>query len=705
MKVLVTYQKVDVEYDLSKDQSIDGHVEQLVKQYSAPGGASQYTLYLIESHKYLISHDPSISSGSKFLLKIKPSVEANTTVAKLKSGDKPAAKKLAIFALANQLTDPVFADEFHSIDGACAITDMIQSGIAGNTLAYALKALEQSLSYGVRWESLPEDVLQRVASTLDRPSEVNVCKSALAILSTLTNNSPLGFNAVNEAINVAAVRTNTKPYQNVVNILSSTDLTVQLTGLTLINNMIASAESAELRLEFMDRLNALEFNVPLKKMVRVETDSVKLQVYRYQCALLSRTHEERKVAYDKTNEAHEATLLLLWTTVFPDEELTGRVSEQWKRLGFQGTDPATDFRGMGLLGLKQLLYFAVHYLDVFKGIVMEQCSRDGNDYPVSTAGINISQMVMDIFGVCSFEQAIEKPTVIYPILFDHCNPLEELYCIGFQSLNYEWDKMNASYMDFPAVIAASKKHVTDNLHVDSLDNLKRLALNFDGTATGSVAESDKDEVELSAHDIHIVLDEESAESGPLVNMRRSVREDVMTMVKTQKISLMKEGTHFQQYRTLKKQQFIFLRLNAAETEFQVAFTSSTVTPSEFQRKVNASDCAGVVTGMMCPTFRKEKKKPDEEVVKRSFSLLLKNGESIDLVAQTRDDYVNWADGLRVFLGSGKVEIKENVDDIKALVDAEVTVRLLDLEGSRVPKRAPPVPPPPADFEFAGEPLA
>ena len=40
----------------------------------------------------------------------------------------------------------------------------------------------------------------------------------------------------------------------------------------------------------------------------------------------------------------------------PSEKLTSRVSPQWKELGFQGNDPATDFRGMGLFGLMCLQY-------------------------------------------------------------------------------------------------------------------------------------------------------------------------------------------------------------------------------------------------------------------------------------------------------------------------------------------------------------
>lgn len=45
----------------------------------------------------------------------------------------------------------------------------------------------------------------------------------------------------------------------------------------------------------------------------------------------------------------------LWEILMPDEKLESRKSKQWSIVGFQGEDPMTDFRGMGILGLNQLL--------------------------------------------------------------------------------------------------------------------------------------------------------------------------------------------------------------------------------------------------------------------------------------------------------------------------------------------------------------
>lgn len=41
--------------------------------------------------------------------------------------------------------------------------------------------------------------------------------------------------------------------------------------------------------------------------------------------------------------------LQLWDLLMPDTPLEKRITKQWGTIGFQGDDPATDFRGMGKL--------------------------------------------------------------------------------------------------------------------------------------------------------------------------------------------------------------------------------------------------------------------------------------------------------------------------------------------------------------------
>lgn len=61
--------------------------------------------------------------------------------------------------------------------------------------------------------------------------------------------------------------------------------------------------------------------------------------------------------YDASSARHVGLLRRLWAACFPDADFEPQ-SPRWKTIGFQHTDPASDFRGGGLLSLRALVYFA-----------------------------------------------------------------------------------------------------------------------------------------------------------------------------------------------------------------------------------------------------------------------------------------------------------------------------------------------------------
>jgi hypothetical protein len=72
-------------------------------------------------------------------------------------------------------------------------------------------------------------------------------------------------------------------------------------------------------------------------------------------AVLLDALDKARGPYDSSNAEHEASLMRLWTALRPNVHLSSRKCEEWNEIGFQGRDPATDFRGMGLLGLTNML--------------------------------------------------------------------------------------------------------------------------------------------------------------------------------------------------------------------------------------------------------------------------------------------------------------------------------------------------------------
>ncbi|MFS7905382.1 putative ELMO domain-containing protein [Helianthus anomalus] len=76
----------------------------------------------------------------------------------------------------------------------------------------------------------------------------------------------------------------------------------------------------------------------------------------------------------------QESLRALGKAAFPEEELHGLMTEQWKEMGWKGKDPSTDFR---FTSLENLLYFARNF-------------REGDrfmwEYPFAVAGVNITFM-------------------------------------------------------------------------------------------------------------------------------------------------------------------------------------------------------------------------------------------------------------------------------------------------------------------------
>lgn len=80
-------------------------------------------------------------------------------------------------------------------------------------------------------------------------------------------------------------------------------------------------------------------------------------------AELSRKIDEvRSIDYDEKNSEHRQLLFRLWTVLKGGDEQFEQQQQQhikllkWREIGFQGNNPGTDFRGMGLLGLVNLVY-------------------------------------------------------------------------------------------------------------------------------------------------------------------------------------------------------------------------------------------------------------------------------------------------------------------------------------------------------------
>lgn len=101
----------------------------------------------------------------------------------------------------------------------------------------------------------------------------------------------------------------------------------------------------------------------------------------------------RKEAYSSDNATHEEKLMQLWKLMMPNTEMKERISKQWGVIGFQGTDPQTDFRGMGVLALDNLLFFATEHTEAARK-VLSHSHHPHFWFSYAIAGINITSLAL-----------------------------------------------------------------------------------------------------------------------------------------------------------------------------------------------------------------------------------------------------------------------------------------------------------------------
>ena len=130
------------------------------------------------------------------------------------------------------------------------------------------------------------------------------------------------------------------------------------------------------------------------------------------------------------------------------------VSEEWGELGFQGKDPSTDFRGMGMLAANQLLFFSEKRQTTAIRILTESM-HPVRYFPFAVVGINISKFIMDLLEETRLHAYIfahldkiylnesfslehgpsANARIVHRIIFEHIN---DIYCDVFELFIAKW---------------------------------------------------------------------------------------------------------------------------------------------------------------------------------------------------------------------------------------------------------------------------
>eukprot|EP01039_Chlorochromonas_danica_P000315 gene315-337_t len=96
------------------------------------------------------------------------------------------------------------------------------------------------------------------------------------------------------------------------------------------------------------------------------------------------------------NAEHIELLNQFWSNIFPNRPRSeSLISAEWLELGFQGSDPTTDFRSMGVLALIQLVHFSKYRPEAAR-MILQLFSQTQCYYPFAIIGVNITRFLLDL---------------------------------------------------------------------------------------------------------------------------------------------------------------------------------------------------------------------------------------------------------------------------------------------------------------------
>ncbi|XP_058208070.1 uncharacterized protein LOC131321071 [Rhododendron vialii] len=192
-------------------------------------------------------------------------------------------------------------------------------------------------------------------------------------------------------------------------------------------------------------------------------------------ARLKNLQRRLQVPFDGSLVEHQDALKQLWRLAYPDRDLPPLKSELWKDMGWQGSDPSTDFRGGGYISLENLIFYAKMYPDAFQNLLHK---RDGSraewEYPFAVAGINVSFMLAQMLDLQSGKPNSLAGVRFLELLIEDEMAFDNLYCVAFQMMDAQWLAKRASYMEFNDVLKSTRTQLERELALENVSFVKDL---------------------------------------------------------------------------------------------------------------------------------------------------------------------------------------------------------------------------------------
>lgn len=181
------------------------------------------------------------------------------------------------------------------------------------------------------------------------------------------------------------------------------DLSKELFRIILVNKQLTDSQIKKIAClhDILYRILSYRFTVLLAEELAAIKYNPKLQAHTYRLIslwnhlVLSDMREESSM-HDRAGTTYSSSSAFPLDLRYMLSSRSDIVSNRWSHIGFQGEDPGTDFRGMGLLGLLQLEYLS-RKPNKLPSDLLKRSLNEEYGYPFAIVGINITFTLLSLF--------------------------------------------------------------------------------------------------------------------------------------------------------------------------------------------------------------------------------------------------------------------------------------------------------------------
>ncbi|KAF8916264.1 ELMO/CED-12 family-domain-containing protein [Mucidula mucida] len=657
-----------------------------------------------------------------------PAREAREITDKLSMRDDKTLR-LTLFSLQKFIREDDFSQHFINNHGLAELVDVIYDS-HGNTLAYALTAMQNLMELEYGWANLDDTFIFKIVQILSSPqSLINVCRPATAILKKLVEADPLtapspgassstgvpvlppgsvyryGFTVVFEQM-----RKQPGLLETVVSRLNSADTATVQHSMMLINSLLSHASDSRWE-EFIAETDRLNVRKAVARLMTSHTiDDLTSCILDFQANIIRVTHRKKTTPVDSLNDrSHEAALKFIWTSSKLQEDRDdANYIVKWRQLGFETEDIDSEFHDVGVLGLDCLRNFVKKEPD-FSKLVLEQLSRpEKRRCPLAKASNEVVELLSEHWAI--FAPGYSTSTTFQPFFMDFA----KVHSLATHFFIRMWSESGAAAEDFTRVVALVRSQVKVALRSENVREWHEVEHDFLECEYRAVRERQMKEIEM---------EDDLLSKVPIRNLRAKIYKESFEFVRQQRIQCLLQGAWFvnaypqsspipRESSRRPSKPWRFMRLdNSLKHLYYV--DSAMKFPvrnglEDLPERIEVAAISEISTGTCVPppnVLRDHSDLPPTSPLAPSplsFSLLsVHEGSLADQIAPDQSRWADWTDGLNMLRrDGGHVASKETAEFVQALTEIGLKIKLLDLSGEKVEiPSALAAGPPPSNTDF------